>query len=240
LGNLAHAIAHEVFQPGPPPTPDQASAATIDCLDRYIDEIAAPLRQPELAEELGQARLKLPQAMASLAQCLVENELVVDAMELQVSGEFEDILSMRGAVDLIARDKNGGAVIIDLKWTRSDRSRVNELKTGSAVQLASYGAMVAGNAPYRAGYYLLNQRQFAILRGSGLIGREVEAARTFPETFDAILSDWKAWRDPSIQNRILATGVECAVDLAPAELQINREVKCEWCDYQTLCRVREA
>jgi ATP-dependent helicase/nuclease subunit B len=240
LGNLAHAIAHEVFQPGPPPTPDQASAATIDCLDRYIDEIAAPLRQPELAEELGQARLKLPQAMASLAQCLVENELVVDAMELQVSGEFEDILSMRGAVDLVARDKNGGAVIIDLKWTRSDRSRVNELKTGSAVQLASYGAMVAGNAPYRAGYYLLNQRQFAILRGSGLIGREVEAARTFPETFDAILSDWKAWRDPSIQNRILATGVEGAVDLAPAELQINREVKCEWCDYQTLCRVREA
>ncbi len=240
LGNLAHAIAHEVFQPGAPPSPDDAAAATREFLDRYIDEIAAPLRQPEMAEELGAARSKLPLAMASLAQCLVENELTVEAMELQVSGEFENILSMRGAVDLVARDKNGGAVIIDLKWTRSDRTRVNELQSGTAVQLASYGAMVAGKAPYRAGYYLLNQRQFATLRGSGLIGREVEGARTFAETFDAILGDWKAWRDPSIRHRILATGVEGAAELAPAELRINREVKCEWCDYQTLCRVREA
>ncbi|TCP96430.1 PD-(D/E)XK nuclease superfamily protein [Sphingomonas sp. PP-F2F-A104-K0414] len=238
LGNLAHAIAREVFVPGHPPVPAEAERRTTELLEKSIDQIAAPLRHPEFAEELNFARRRLPAAMSALAGCLVENGLTVEATEQQVSGTFETLLAMRGAVDLVARDPAGDAVIIDLKWTRSDRSRVEEVSSGRAVQLATYGAMVSGDRPYRAGYFLLNQRQFLTLAGNGLVGRQIEGARTFPETWAAIVEGWRTWRTGAAGGTILATGVEGVEDRTPAELGIKRDVHCERCDYATLCRVR--
>lgn len=236
LGNLAHAMAREIFQPGSPPTPDDAAQMTSDILEGQIDQLAAPLRHPELAEELNFARRRLPMSMAALARCLTENQLRIEATEQQVSGTFESLLALRGAVDLIARDSNGRAIIVDLKWTRSERSRIDELTSGRAVQLATYGALVSEREPYRAGYFLLNQRQFVTLTDNGLVGRPVDGARSFPETWDAIVAGYLTWRDAASSGKILATGVEGVTDQLPANLGIEREVRCDLCDYATLCR----
>ncbi|MDO8423320.1 MAG: PD-(D/E)XK nuclease family protein [Parvibaculum sp.] len=238
LGNLAHAIAREVFTPGAPPSPEEAERRTTELLEGRIDQLAAPLRHPEFAEELNFARRRLPIAMSSLASCLSENQLTVESTEQQVSGTYETLLVMRGAVDLVARDRSGNAVIVDLKWTRSDRSRVDELSTGRAVQLATYGALVSGERPYRAGYFLLSQRQFLTLAGNGLVGRQIEGSRTLPETWDDIVAGWRTWRAVAEGGTVLATGVDGVEDHIPAELPIIRDVHCEWCDYATLCRVR--
>lgn len=240
LGNLAHTIAREIFQPGAPPAPDDAARMTSDLLEGRIDQLAAPLRHPELAEELNFARRRLPVAMAALARCLNDNQLSVEATELQVGGTFESLLALRGAVDLVARDRDGHAVIVDLKWTRSERSRIEELTSGRAVQLAAYGALVSGPEPYRAGYFLLNQRQFATLAGNGLIGRSVEGVRSFPETWAAIVADWRTWRDAAMAGSILATGVEGVTDHLPTGRSIEREVRCDRCDYANLCRMAMA
>lgn len=238
LGNLAHAIAREIFAPGPPPSPDRAKAEALALLEGRIDELAAPIRHPEYADELAFARRRLPEAMASLAETLIANDLTVEATELQVSAEAEEALSMTGSVDLVARDPQGYAVILDLKWSRSDKSRIAELTDGTAIQLATYGTMVSPDAPYRAGYFLLNQRQFATLKGSGLIGREVAGSRTFAETWEAIRLSWGMWRSNADRGQLIATGVADAEDLVPATLLIRREVRCDWCDYATLCRQR--
>ena len=176
--------------------------------------------------------------MAELSRTLTANGLIVEAAEKQVSAAFEDALDVRGVIDLVARDAAGATVIIDLKWTSSARSRLDELQSGTAVQLATYGAMLAGDKPYRAGYYLLNQRQFATLKSEGLIGRSVDGARTLPETWDAILASWHGWRDAAEEGVILARGVDGADDYLPANLPIARHVHCDRCDYATLCRVR--
>lgn len=238
IGNLAHALAREIFQPRQPPEPKIAAAQTAALLDALIDQLAAPLRHPALAADLVFARRRLPEAMAELSRTLTANGLIVEATELQVSAAFEDALNVRGVIDLVARDADGAAVIIDLKWTRNGRSRYDELQSGTAVQLATYGAMLAGDQPYRAGYYLLNQRQFATLRSEGLIGRPVDGARTLPETWTAILASWREWRDAAEAGVILARGVEGADDHLPANLSIARDVHCDRCDYATLCRVR--
>jgi hypothetical protein len=210
----------------------------MELLDTLIDELAAPLRLPELAEELTFARRRLPEAMAQLAQTLAENALTVEATETQVSGTFETILSLRGAVDLVARDANGNPVIVDLKWTRSDKSRDKELQEGRAVQLATYGALVAGSQSYRAGYFLLNQRQFAVLEGSGLIGRQIRGARSFPETWQAVVESWQLWRHSAEGGSLIAMGVTGWEDHMTSEPLIVREVRCDWCDYSTICRRR--
>src|SRR3546814_8272705 len=75
LGNLAHAIAREVFLPGTPPDPQAAGELTRMILEERIDQLAAPLRHPEFAEELTFARHRLPEAMAGLAQTLRDNAL---------------------------------------------------------------------------------------------------------------------------------------------------------------------
>lgn len=238
LGNVAHALAHEIFVPGEPPTPGEADARARELLDGMIDGIAAPLRLPELAAQLADARERLPAAMAELARTLVSNGLTVEASELQVSAMFEDALAVRGAVDLVARDRSGHHVIIDLKWTRSPKRRLDELKAGRAVQLATYGAMVAGDAPYRAGYFLLNQRQFATLADGGLIGRAVEAQRGFRDTWAAVGESWRRLGEVAETGGLVACGVEGFDEHLPGDLPIVLEAECRWCDYQTLCRVR--
>lgn len=238
LGNLAHAIARIVFAPGPPPPPDAAAQSARSILDTIVDQIAAPLRHPALASELAFAERRLPEAMAALAQSLATNGLVVEATELQVSGEFEEALAVRGAIDLVARDPAGDIVIVDLKWTRRADSRGQELTGGHAVQLATYGAMAAQDAPYRAGYYMLNQRQFFTLASSGLIGRGFDGARTLPETWNAVRGSWQAWRDAADEGHLIATGVDGADAFMPASANLVREANCKYCDYRSLCRVR--
>ena len=238
LGNLAHALAQEIFVPGDPPSAEAAKERAGELLDDLIDHIAAPLRLPELAAQLAEARARLPAAMAELARTLAVNELTVEEAEKQVSATFENALSVRGAVDLIARDKNGQHVIIDLKWTRSEKKRREELQQGNAVQLATYGAMTAGDAPYRAGYFLLNQRQFATLVEGGLIGRAIEGARGFPATWAAVRESWRKLGELADAGQLVACGVEGHNEHLPADLPIVLEANCKWCDYQTLCRVR--
>jgi hypothetical protein len=85
---------------------------------------------------------------------------------------------------------------------------------------------------------MLNQRQFATLAGSGLVGRSVEGARAFGETWEAILASWRTWREAAAAGQLLATGVDGVADLLPGDLPLARDVHCEWCDYATLCRVR--
>jgi ATP-dependent helicase/nuclease subunit B len=238
LGNLAHALAREIFAPGPPPAPEAAAARTEALLDTLLDEIAAPLRDPAHATDMAFARRRLPEAMAALSGTLTANDLTVEATEQQVSATFENVLAVRGAIDLVARDTAGAPVIIDLKWTRSERHRLDELRSGQAVQLATYGALLAGDQPYRAGYFLLNQRQFATLTSAGLIGRRLDGARTLPETWSAIVAAWRQWRTQGEAGAILARGVDGANDYSPPDLPITREVRCDRCDYSTICRMR--
>src|SRR3546814_7979950 len=101
-------------------------------LEERIDQLAAPLRHPEFAEELTFARRRLPEAMAGLAQTLRDNALAIEATEWPASMVFDGTLAVRGKIDLLARDANGSAVVIDLKWTRSGRARIAELREGNA------------------------------------------------------------------------------------------------------------
>ncbi|GAB7555559.1 PD-(D/E)XK nuclease family protein [Novosphingobium sp. 11B] len=238
IGNLAHALARDIFTPGASPPPDAVAAMAIERLDMFIDRLAAPLRHPALATELSEARSRLPKALAALAQTLQDNGLEVEGTELQISRDFEDALSVRGAIDLVARDRHGEVVIIDLKWTGYAKGRLDELRSGAAVQLATYGAVYADGAPYRAGYFLLNQAQFATLASSGLIGRSVAGVRSLPDIWDGVLRDWRRLTALAADGTLIARGVEGHEDVLGAPLEIEREANCRYCDYARLCRQR--
>jgi len=236
MGNLAHAMAREIFLPGSPPAPEVASATAAAAFDRLVDEMAAPLRAPAAAADLVLARTRLPGAMAALSRTLTANQLEIVEAEQAVEGVFGD-LSLTGSIDLVARDPAGRLVVIDLKWTRSPKSRREELESGSAVQLAVYAALLNASSPGEGGYFLLNQREFLVPAGGRLQGRAVAAPTGLAQTWVAVAQNWRDL-DANIASRgLVACGVEGATDLLPASLTLVRNVRCDRCDYRTLCRI---
>jgi ATP-dependent helicase/nuclease subunit B len=237
MGNLAHAMAREIFQPGPPAAPDDAARQAAALFDRLLDEIAAPLRDTIAAADLSLARLRLPEAMAALSRTLTQNGLEVVACEHEVTGAFGE-LTLQGSIDLVARDGAGRLVVIDLKWTRAPAVRRNEVEAGGAVQLATYAAMLNPSAAGEGGYFLLNQRDFVVPIGGRLQGRAVLATRNLAQTWAAVLETWADLAANVATAGLVATGVEGGTNHLPPGLALQREVRCDLCDYATLCRVR--
>lgn len=236
MGNLAHAMAREFFRPGPPPAPAAASEAAVMAFDRLVDEMAAPLRAPAAAADLVMARTRLPGAMAALSRALTANQLEIVEAEQAVEGVFGD-LSLTGSVDLVARDPAGRLVVIDLKWTRSPKARREELEKGGAVQLAVYAALLNPEAPGEGGYFLLNQREFLVPAGGRLQGRAVAAPIGLAQTWVAVQQSWRDLGANIGSRRLVACGVDGAEDHLPPNLPLMREVRCDRCDYRTLCRI---
>jgi hypothetical protein len=238
-GNLAHALVQDIFRPGEPPEPDDAAESARRLMDERIDEIAAPLRLPEHAAALSEAAQRMPLAMAALARTLKANDLVVDAVETEVSGNFGDALAMRGVIDMLARDRQGASVILDQKWSRREKYRVEELEKGHAVQLATYRALLGRPDVAGAGYFMLRQGQFVTLEDSGLAGRAVKGP-DLDETWFNVAESWRVLRAAGEAGALVACGVEGSEQLLPEELPLRREARCARCDYRTLCRMRTA
>ena len=247
FGNLAHALAANVFEPGEPPSPEEAEQRVADVFETYVDELAVPLRYDEHAVEFVQARRLVPRAIGDVARTLRENGLRVVATEYAFEAEPLDGPQLRGFVDLLAED-DGGPVVVDLKWTLSPKYRTEELQQGLAVQLAVYGAAVTavGVVPTppgdlaapRAGYYLLKQRRFLTTPESGLRGVRVDKAPDLASTWAAVVAGWHAWRRVIEEGTLRSRGVA----LPEGELEgvdgLLREPRCDYCDFAALCRTK--
>ncbi|MBA3889719.1 MAG: PD-(D/E)XK nuclease family protein [Gemmatimonadaceae bacterium] len=238
MGNLAHALASGVFEAGDPPRPEDAASRSRAMLDAMIDQLAIPLRYPEHAVDLIHAQRRLPAAMAAIARTLSANGLTVVGTEQHFSATFDDGLSVLGTVDLVAEDAHGAPIIIDLKWTRTPKYREAELEEGTAVQLATYGALASPSHPPRGGYFLLKQGQFATLTTSELAGAPIDGARDLRETWEAVTQTWKMWRDQAATGVLHAIGVENVPVQPRTGTRLLRNVRCDRCHYATLCRMK--
>jgi ATP-dependent helicase/nuclease subunit B len=227
FGNLAHALAADVFVPGDPPAPAAAEARVGADFERYVDELAVPLRYDEHAVEFVQARRLLPRAIGAVARTLRENRLRVVATEHAFEAAPAGGPPLRGYVDLLAED-GAGPVVVDLKWAYTPKYRTDELREGRAVQLAVYGAaMAADGAPEprkstrptpRAGYYLLKHRRFLTTPDAGLAGSVVREAPDLATTWDGIAAGWRGWRRRIDEGTLRARGVALP-DGAPDDVE---------------------
>jgi hypothetical protein len=260
FGNLAHALAADVFAPGDPPAPADAAARVEADFERYVDELAVPLRYDEHAVEFVQARRDLPRAIGAVAGTLRDNRLRVVATELAFEAAPPGGPPLRGFVDLLAEDR-AGPVVVDLKWAFTPKYRTEELQEGRAVQLAVYGAAMAAasggtggtdprpaptppreaTAPApRAGYYLLKQRRFLTTPDSGLAGSVVRDAPDLAATWDGVLAGWRGWRRRIDEGTLRARGVPLP-EGAPDDVEgLQRDARCEWCAFSALCRTKGA
>lgn len=241
LGNLAHEIANRVLAPGPVPDDDELVQKVDDVFEALVDELAAPLRQPEFAGELAMARSRVPPALRHLADTLRQRDLQVVGTELDRAAEFQGGLSVVGRLDLVVRHPVDGVGVIDLKWTRSAKRRRTEIEEGRALQLATYGAIAEPDAwaPSPGAYYLLNQKRLIGPLGSMVAEEVIDADRSLAETWEDLTSTWQTWRTRSLSGSVLATGLPDAPTSLPDNLRLSPGDKpCQYCELTILCRVR--
>ena len=237
LGNVAHALAQAVFPVGRVPDPHEVRRAATAGLDEIVNAIAAPLRLPGSSGELAFARVRIPDSLSSLAALLAERGLAVVGMEVERASALGK-LPVRSRIDLVVRDRDGDEAVIDLKWTGSRTWRRTEVQEGRAIQLATYGHLVAPNGGASAGYYLLRQRELIAEAGTALAVEGLTVTRTLDETWDAIAVDWGELTRLARAGRGLATGVPGIAEHLPAELGFPPgERVCFFCDMGNVCRI---
>ena len=240
LGNLAHELANRVFPPGPVPDPEAVFLQANDLFDELLSAIATPLQQPEYAGELASARVKVPAALAQLARLLQAMDVKVIGTEIERARTFVDGPDVKGRIDMLIEHPAHGTGVIDLKWSRSAKTRRNELAEGRSIQLATYGAIANSNSttPAPGAFYMLNQRQLIGLSGSFLAEESVESDHSLPDTWSNLVSTWQVWRDLAREGIAVATGADEADAHIPADLPIEPGTEpCRYCELTALCRV---
>ena len=238
FGTLAHLIAAKLFQPGAPPDPVRTDALARELLEEMLPQAAATLLLAGAARDLAAVRRAIPEALAELARFLHANGLEVAATEqaFESPGSLDTTTGLRGAIDLLARDRERAPVVIDLKWQRSDRYRRQEIADGVAIQLAVY-AHHAGAATREtpAGYFMLRQKRF-VTAAPQFEGAVVVDGASLGETWDRIERSWRGIMDELGRGETRAPfGQEDVAQDKFADAALMTPPKCKFCDYATLC-----
>ena len=240
FGNLAHEIASQVLKPGAVPDEDEMRQSVEPAFEELLLAIAAPLQQPEHASELAFARERIPAALVRLAGALKDKDLKVVGTELRREAGFSNGLGVVGLIDLLVKHEVHGLGVIDLKWSRGDKYRREEVEEGRALQLATYGAIADpdGSSFAPGAYYLLSQRTLFGPKGSFVAEEEITPARSLEATWEDLVATWRSWRHVAETGKVFALGLDPDPDELPQDLRVMpKEQPCKYCELKTLCRV---
>jgi RecB family exonuclease len=241
LGLLAHALAAEIFKPGAPPTPDNARGLAAQRLPALIDEMASPLRLPGAAADYARVLSRLPVAMAALATRLGELKatIVGPEAERQIADSLGPGIALNGRIDLLIETKGKAPAVIDMKWSRSDRRRRDEIVAGRSVQLAVYGRILGSDsAPAPGAYFMLSQARF-LPAGDNLFGAAAgSGAPTLASVWESAKSTWQARMKQLDAGRVDALGEslrEAGEGITEGGVPLDLEPPCRFCDKSRLC-----
>ncbi|PWC35930.1 PD-(D/E)XK nuclease family protein [Azospirillum sp. TSO35-2] len=248
VGTLAHAVIAALFAERPAWPPDDAACRAAALFDRLLPVLAAPLQRPGAGLERDRARAAVAEAAGALARLAGDAGLTARGCEVAVEETLADGVTVEGIIDLLLEGpagdgaaagggRGGQPVILDLKWSGSDRHRRRDIAEGRAIQLAVYGRLVGQGRPVPAGYFMLAQQRLLACT---------------PDPFPAHLhvpgSDLPAiWRDAwdsrsarlaaLARGDILAPGVCDDGDDDDAALALALAPPCGICEYGRLCGV---
>lgn len=239
FGTLAHRIAEDLFKPGAPPDPDRTVALAREKLEDLLPEIAATLLLPGAARDLTAARVVIPEALGELARFLHVNALTVAATEqaFEQDAALGPNTGIRGAIDLLASDRAGRDIVIDLKWQRTDKYRRKEISDGVALQLAVYAKTIDPNSQDVAtGYFMLRQKRF-VTGTQDFDGPVIVVDGDSPkETWRRVHDGWR-----SIMDELASGRVRAQFDFQDVsqdkfdDSALMTPPKCSYCDFSAFC-----
>ena len=232
VGDLAHELARHALPVGSPPDPALVRERALQGFDAVLAATAAPLLRPAMAAELAHARRSIPLALAHLARLLADAGCRIEGFEVRREGLLDGI-DVRSRFDMLVRDRGGGIVVVDLKWTGADAARREEVEAGAALQLAVYARLAGPGAG--VAYYLLRSRRFFAASPSPGLFEAVDVAKDVDAVWSDLVADVAALRAGFDAGEIASRG---AADPTGRRLATPAPAEpCRFCGYRALCRV---
>jgi ATP-dependent helicase/nuclease subunit B len=150
-----------------------------------VPHLAAELLLPGQSARHQRARPTVCSNVLRLFQILRDRDVRIVAIEHPINREFEleigaPLVSLNGSIDLLGELPDGRRVVIDLKWTTSDKIYRERIEAGEAFQLATYAWAL--NAEAVAGYFML--RQGVLLTDSDELGDKLTSSRSLDQVWD--------------------------------------------------------
>ncbi|MBM4072978.1 MAG: PD-(D/E)XK nuclease family protein [Planctomycetes bacterium] len=231
-GTLAHRLAQLLLKPGVPEKSEVLAEEARQRLPKLLEEEAAPLLASGLSAERARVLDLLPQAIGELARRLGDLGVVIEGTEVERSASEmpEPGRAFGGKLDLLLR-RGDQPVVLDLKWSRTERWRRKQLEDGHAVQLAAYAQLVG--AGENAAYFMLAQRRLLALKG-GIIEASLEGA-SLADTWTRARESHRARVAALSKGTLRALGVEPDASADPDGASLAPEAPCRFCQLGRLC-----
>ena len=237
IGTFCHAIFERLFRERSDWTPAEAGSRADVLFQEMAPQMAAPLLLP--GRELDRQRIaeEVRHAVKMLVDALATGRLRVEGVETPLSKPLtESGPIIQGKVDMLIRDAAERPIVLDLKWVGSARRRLEQMRGGTPVQLASYTWLVsdATQAQATAGFYLMRQGRLIMADDWPLPEHHVEGT-DLPQLWRDVVAAYEAGLAALATGRVYATGVD---DGSAEEdyLPFTLDPPCPSCEYQPLCQ----
>jgi ATP-dependent helicase/nuclease subunit B len=237
IGTVAHAIVERIFEQRNAWRPDEAANEASRLFDELAVELAAPLLRVGNSVEYQRAKVGVVDAIRQFVIMMSKAGLTMRSCEQEIEVPFEPGQKFRGFLDLALEDARGNSAIIDLKWSKQDRYRRQEVKDGRALQLAAYAWLEeqSGRHSMGAGYFMMRQQTL-------LFTEPVPFSEANHVPGSDLQQTWRDLRQAYAQRmaeveagELIVKGVPADEEDADVDPMPQIEAGCRFCDYRPLC-----
>jgi RecB family exonuclease len=226
-GNVAHHVLAVVFSAGSLP-PERAAMQAEATLEAELPRIAETVLLPEHQAERSALRRAVIECARLVATVLERCGSSLRGVELPLTG-MVGAARVEGRADLVI---DAPTHLIDFKWGIS--SHREALRTGTAVQLAVYAALLRERAG--AGFLGIRDLRLLAARGSGIPFASEPGEHSIDEMSAAVQAALEARMGELAEGRTEAPG---ALEQAPrsrwADGVLRVAPDCKHCELGTLC-----
>lgn len=233
------------------PEPDEVN----DVVGRLLPQVASELLLPGQRHRLEGLRTTIGTTVVKFFQQLQRGGVVLQDMEVDFrkdlsinAGGVELTVPVAGRADAVGIDAAGRTVVIDLKWSNSEKYLREDLQHGEALQLALYQwALNDTDTPpdFPSAYFMLKQGTFASTHPQ--FGAAVQATHDTPELWRRAVRAIEFTVEEVLTGRITATqpaedalaeGEPTAAVSAAEQERLHRKPNCRYCSFGTLCGLK--
>ena len=238
-GILAHAVVEDLFTRHKNWTPDDAAKEAVILFDSLAVTKAAPLLRQGCAIEFRRAKERISDSVRKLVQMIADAGLTVRGCEEEAAADIAPGQNFFGYLDLVLEDRNGRSVVLDLKWSKNDTYRRNEIRDGRALQLAAYTWLEqqAGRTSAGAGYYMLRQQTLLFTSPSPFPSSCHVPGSDLEQTWTELRTAYDYRMTQLESGSVLVRGIKAADGDADIDPMPQLEPGCNFCNYQSLCGV---
>ncbi|HEY9785161.1 MAG TPA: PD-(D/E)XK nuclease family protein [Candidatus Obscuribacterales bacterium] len=233
-------IAHKVFKRLMEMPAHEISDETVAMIfDELIASVGLPLLARGRDVERESAKGFIVESAKTFLQFLRDEQLIVDACEVRKERAFRDSTFV-GNIDIVLRTKDGQRLVVDHKWTKRPKYRVEEIRKSQHLQLVAYNWLDALESEARgaAGYYLLRQRRLVHCGDYALrVGQRIDSA-PLEQMWERIEQEYDKALAALKKGIIRAAGVPEGDEFTEEKQPFSIEAPCKVCEYGNLCGVR--